>query len=196
MYKLFRDITFLCIVNCETLSSKQQLNCTACTTTIRKISWTSTSSHAELDVYSQDQTNTSPLDVMKFVKRSHDCGGDGQRKKDFMGELDPVSTYLLPGKPWPQSQSRPMISPTNYQDVLQAGFIFFFLEQYMPCFLHVHGRASCSTAGQKKVALLFGKPHMWWWFKGLFFETSGAVCYNKHTACLNKTFTPANTRDP
>lgn len=50
------------------------------------------------------------------------------REKDSMGELDPASTYLtavLSGKPWPRTQSRPLMSPTNYQDVLQAGSVFF-----------------------------------------------------------------------
>lgn len=45
------------------------------------------------------------------------------KKETGWERLDPASTYLtvLSGKPWPPTQNRPLMSPTNYPDVLQAG---------------------------------------------------------------------------
>lgn len=56
-----------------------------------------------------------PVTSCRLLSVKRDCGQTGL-----------ASTYLsvLSGKPWPQTRSRPAMSPTNYQDVLQAGSVF------------------------------------------------------------------------
>lgn len=55
------------------------------------------------------------------------------REKKTGKRLGPASTYLpaFSGKPWPRTQSRPLMSPTNFQCVLQAESGIFW-PWYMP----------------------------------------------------------------
>lgn len=163
--------------------------------------WTSTSSLIIFDISSQDQTNIHlhwaswRLDeFILFVKWEH----EGQwrtnlgKKKESMGELDPAATYLfamLSGKPWPRTQSRPLMSPTNYQDVLQAGSGFFW-PWYTPfplCLSPWQGLLSNSmpkSASFKLLCSLENKDMML--IQRTFLLTSKPLWYNKHITCLNK----------
>lgn len=108
--------------------------------------------------------------------------------------LDPASAYLsavLSGKPWPRTQSRPLMSPTNYQDVLQAGSGFFLtvIHAVPSRSVSVRDRASRQTPCQDlRVLSCFAswQTQIGWWFKDCSFLTSKPLWYNKHITCLNK----------
>lgn len=50
--------------------------------------------------------------------------GQAREKRGLMGELDPTSMRVFPGKLRPQSRGGSLRSPTSYSDVLQDGFRF------------------------------------------------------------------------
>lgn len=114
------------------------------------------------------------------------------KKKTGWERLDPASTYLsvLSGRPWPPTQSRPLMSPTNYPDVLQAGSGFFVCPWYMPfplCLSPWQGLTSNSmpkSASLKLLCFLANTDMLM--NQRSFFLPSKPLWYNKHITCLNK----------
>lgn len=106
--------------------------------------------------------------------------------------IQPPHVYLssIVGKALATAPSRPLMSPTNCKDVLQARSGFFFWPWYMPfplCLSPWQGLMSNSLpkyASFKLLCFLANTDMLM--NQRSFFMTSKPLWYNKHIACLNK----------